>query len=138
MTTAEITAIPLFDVIPRRRRAEVARFADRVTVPVGRTLTRQGELAHEFFVILEGVAEVECDGRLVATLGAGDFAGELGLLGRPFRTATVRARSELEVVVLGRREFHHLVRRFPEFASAVLSAANRRLVRSLRLAEGSP
>ncbi len=137
MTTAEIQSIPLFDAIPSWDRASAARHADRVTIPAGRTLTRQGELADEFFVILDGTAEVECDGQLVGQLGTGDFLGELGLLGSPFRTATVRAQSELEVAVLGRREFRYLLRRFPEFASTVLLAASRRMARSVRLAEAA-
>jgi CRP-like cAMP-binding protein len=135
MTTAEIEGIDLFRTLPRPHQGDVARSADRVSLGAGKTLTRQGELAHEFFVIVDGVAEVECDGQVVSQLGPGDFFGELGLLGRPIRTATVRATSDMEIAVIGRRAFHHLIRRSPELANTVLAAGNRRLARSIRLAE---
>ncbi len=118
---------PFLDTVPRRRRDELARATDRVTVPAGTALIRQGELAHEFFVILEGVVDVTRDGRHLQTLGPGDFFGEIGLLGPPFRTATVIARSELCLAVVARREFRTLLRRFPKLASVVLSAGRVRV-----------
>lgn len=135
MTTADVQAIPLFESVPRRHRHEVASRADRVTLPAGKILTRQGELAHEFFVILDGLADVVRDGELVAMLGPGDFFGEVGLVGKPFRTATVVARSELEVAVLERREFHLLIRRFPDLAATILSTGARRVASTLRQVE---
>jgi CRP/FNR family cyclic AMP-dependent transcriptional regulator len=137
MTIDEIRAITLFDKIPGRRRTEVARLADRITVPAGKVITRQGDLAHEFFVIINGVADVIRDGRRVAQLGGGDFFGEIGLVGKPFRTATVVARSDLDVAVIARREFHTILRRFPDFASTVLSAGSRRIVATLQQIEAA-
>ncbi len=137
MTTDEIRAIPLFENIPSRRRTEVARLADRITVPAGKIITRQGDLAHEFFVIIDGIADVIRDGRGVAMLGGGDFFGEIGLVGKPFRTATVVARSDLDVAVIARREFHTILRRFPDFASTVLSAGSRRIVATLQQVEAA-
>ena len=131
MTADEIRTIPLFDKIPSRRRAEVARLADRITLPAGKIITRQGDLAHEFFVIIDGIAAVIRDGRRVALLGGGDFFGEIALVGKPFRTATVIAGSDLDVAVIARREFHTILRRFPDFASTVLSAGSRRIVATL-------
>ena len=64
-------------------------------------------------MILDGVADVIRDGRPVAALGPGDFFGEIALVGPPFRTATVVARSELDLAVVARREFRTLLRRFP-------------------------
>ncbi len=114
MHKSEVRTIPLFEAVPRARRAEAARVIDRLTVSAGKVLIRQGELAHEFFVILDGVADVVRDGRLVAVLGPGDFFGEIALVGAPFRTATVVARSELDLAVVARREFRTLLRRFPD------------------------
>jgi CRP-like cAMP-binding protein len=131
----EIRAIPLYRSVPRSRRAEAARVTDRITFPAGGVVIRQGDLAHEFFVILEGVADVIRDGRLVATLGSGDFFGEIALVGPPFRTATVVARSELDLAVVARREFRTLLRRFPHLASTVLSAGRTRVVSTLREVE---
>jgi CRP-like cAMP-binding protein len=131
----DVRSIPLLDAVPRTRRREVARAAERVTVPAGTVLVRQGELAHEFFVILEGFADVTQDGRPLTVLGPGEFFGEIALVGPPFRTATVTARSELQIAVVARREFRTLLRRFPELASIVLSAGRMRVVSTLREVE---
>lgn len=135
MTRDEIRAIPLFQTVPPRRRIEVASNADRVTVPTGRVVTRQGDLAHEFFVIIDGHADVIRDGMFVARLGPGDFFGEIGLVGKPFRTATVIAGSELDVAVISRRAFRTLIMRFPDFAASVLTAGARRAAATLRQVE---
>ena len=127
MHTDELREIRLCETVPRDRHAEVAEFADRITVPAGKVLIRQGELADEFFMILDGVADVIRDNRLVAVLGPGDFFGEIELVGQPCRIATVAAGSELELAVVPRREFRKLLRRFPDLAAVVLSAARKRV-----------
>ncbi len=137
MSTNEIKAIPLFRDAPRSRRAELARLADRITVPAGKVLARQGALAHEFFVIVTGTVEVIRDGQVVAVLGPGDFFGEIALCGDPHRTATVVAASEVDLTVIGRREFRTMLSRFPEIASTILSTASRRLVADLRAVEAA-
>ena len=80
MSTDEIRAIPLFRTASRSRRAELARLADRITVPAGQVLARQGALAHEFFVIIDGIVDVIRDGEVVAVLG-------------PWLTSSARSRS---------------------------------------------
>jgi CRP-like cAMP-binding protein len=137
MTKQEIQAIPLFEDVPRARRNELASFADRLTVPAGRALTRQGELAHEFFLIVDGLAEIVRDGHRVAIAGPGDFVGEIGLLGDPIRTATVTAATELDLVVFARREFRTMLNRNPEVASTILMTASRRIAAMLRELEAA-
>jgi CRP/FNR family transcriptional regulator, cyclic AMP receptor protein len=131
----EITAVRLFRGVPRSRRAELARLADRVTVPAGTVLARQDALAHEFFAIVEGLVEVRRDGAVVALLGPGDFLGEIALLGNPYRTATAVAVSDADLVVIARREFRSMLAQFPEIARIVLAKATRRVVADLRAAE---
>ena len=135
MHPSDVQHTPLFRSVPRRRRGEVARLTDRLTVPAGKVLIRQGDLAHEFFVILDGNASVIRDGRLVRSLGPGEFFGEIGLVGKPFRTASVIAGSDLEVLVLGRREFRTMLSRFPAVASHVLREGRMRVVSTLREVE---
>ena len=137
MSTNEIRATPLFRDASRSRRAELARLADRITVPAGKVLARQGALAHEFFVIIDGIVDVIRDGQVVAVLGPGDFFGEIALCGDPRRTATVVAASEVDLTVIGRREFRTMMARFPEIASTILMTASRRLVADLRYAEAA-
>ncbi len=135
MDTTLVRALPLFHGLPRGRVAEVASVTDYVIVPAGKVLTRQGELADEFFVIVDGVVDVIRDEEIVGTLGPGDFFGEIGLVGQPYRTATVVAASELHVAVVARQHFRVLLQRFPDVARTVLAAGNRRLVRTLRQVE---
>jgi CRP/FNR family cyclic AMP-dependent transcriptional regulator len=127
MSIDEIRAIPIFRDAPRSHWAELARLADRVTQPAGKVLARQGSLAHEFFIINDGIVDVIRDGNVVARLGPGDFFGEIALAGDPLRTATVVAASDIDLTVIARREFSTMLSRFPGIASTILSAASRRL-----------
>jgi CRP-like cAMP-binding protein len=133
----EITAVRLFRDVPRARRAELARLADRVTVPPGTVLARQNALAHEFFAIVDGLVEVSRDGAVVALLGPGDFFGEIALLGDPHRTASAVAATDVDLVVIARREFRSMLAQFPEIAMVVLAKATRRVAADLRAMEAA-
>jgi CRP-like cAMP-binding protein len=122
-----VESIPLFASVPRRRRWHVARLADEVGVPDGAQLTRQGGYAREFFVVVEGTADVYRDGERVGRLEAGDFFGEVGLLGpRWERSATVVATSPMRLLVLARRQFRELLFAAPSVAARIHGAALQR------------
>jgi CRP-like cAMP-binding protein len=76
-----------------------------VTVPAGREIVTQGSPGHRFYVVDDGEVDVYVDERLVRTLGAGDYFGEISLLRNEPRSATVRARSEVELLMLEPAEF---------------------------------
>jgi CRP-like cAMP-binding protein len=119
--------VPLFKGLGRRDLEEISRLGDEVDVREGRTLTSQGELGHEFFVIISGAARVEKDGVRVRTLNDGDFLGEIALLdGRP-RSATVTVESPTRLFVLAHREFESLMDRFPSIQRSVLLALAERV-----------
>jgi CRP-like cAMP-binding protein len=105
------------------------------TFIVGETVLRQGAWANAFYVITKGEAEVvQYDARgnersLDSVLGPGDFFGEIGLLIKPMRTASVRARTALEVVVLDHEQFINLVKASQSSAEAVENTAKTRLAR---------
>ena len=104
---------------------EVARLAQQVKVGQGEILVREGQFGKEFFLILSGTAEVTQKGRLVNALGPGDFFGELAALNRGPRNATVTALCDLDLLVIGRREYNAMLK-IPEFRDALLkSMANR-------------
>jgi CRP/FNR family transcriptional regulator, cyclic AMP receptor protein len=122
-----VKSIPLFASVPRRLRRTVASWADEVAVPAGTELTRQGAYAQEFFVVVSGTADVTRDGAHVAALEAGDFFGEVGLLGAGWeRTATVVATSPMRLLVLARREFRSLLAVLPAVAGSIQRAAAER------------
>ena len=79
----------------------------------GRAVFRQGDPADRFYVIETGTADVIGDGRLVAMLGPGEGFGEIGLLRRVPRTATVRAATDLELQALKCNRFLPVVTGFP-------------------------
>ena len=94
---ALLRGVPLFDALPLPALETVARQLDHVLVPAGEAVVRQGEVGDRFYVVVSGRAEVEGDGRHITTLGPGDSFGEIALLRRIPRTATVRAVDELRL-----------------------------------------
>lgn len=119
--------VPLFAGLGRRELEEVARLVDEVDLPAGRELTRQGRRGDEFFVIVSGSVRVDRDGREVAVLREGEFLGEIALVDNGPRTATATTVEAGRVLVLGHREFHSLLDRFPSIQLAVLNALARRI-----------
>ena len=119
--------VPLFSRCSKRELAEVARFADEVDLAEGHVLTREGERGREFFVLLDGTAEVRRRGRKVNTLGPGDFLGEIALLARTPRTATVRATSPIQALVITDRELRTLLDHAPDIRMKLLEALAERL-----------
>jgi CRP/FNR family cyclic AMP-dependent transcriptional regulator len=122
-----LAEVPLFSALSRKELSLVARRAEDVTVDQGRILVSEGSTGSEFFVIIDGKASVSKKGRKVATLGPGDAFGELALLDKAPRNATVTAETPLEVVVLGQREFGGLIDEVPGFARKLLAGMARRL-----------
>jgi CRP-like cAMP-binding protein len=119
--------IPMFSACSKRDLQLVARRAEDVKVPAGKVLVNEGETGHEFFVILDGSARVTRHGKRVATLGPGNAFGELALLDRAPRNATVIAETPMELVVLGQREFAGIIDEVPGFARKLLAGMAARL-----------
>jgi len=125
--TDHLATVPLFSACSRKDLQAVAKRAEDVKVDAGKVLVSEGAAGAEFFVILEGTAKVSRHGQEVATLGAGDFFGDLALLDRAPRNATITATSPMELVVLGQREFSSLIDEVPGFAHKLLAGLARRL-----------
>jgi CRP/FNR family transcriptional regulator, cyclic AMP receptor protein len=121
--------VPLFSRLSKKELARIATLADEIDLPSGKVLAAEGARGREFFVLLEGTADVRQDTRPLPALGPGDFFGEIALLdGRP-RTATVRADGITRVLVLGHREFRALMDEFPNVREAVMGVIAERLRR---------
>lgn len=112
----------LFSALSKKELATIARRADEVRVPAGKVLTAEGKAGHEFFLIVNGQAAVERGGRTIATLTPGQYFGELSLLDRGPRSATVVAETEMDLLVLGQREFSGLLDEVPGLAHKLLAA----------------
>lgn len=119
---------PLFEGLSRKQLAHLARLTDDLEVPAGTVLCRQGSLGQEFFVIIEGEATVTRGGKAVATVGSGDFFGEIALLEHVRRTATVTAATPLRFFVVSDRAFQAVLATDPSIERKVLRALARRVV----------
>ncbi len=119
--------VPLFRALSKKDLRLVARRGEDLEVPAGKVLVEQGAAGSEFFVIVSGRAKVTRRGRKMATLGAGSFFGDLALLDKAPRNATVVAETPMEVVVMGQREFAGLIDDVPGFSRKLLAGMARRL-----------
>jgi CRP/FNR family cyclic AMP-dependent transcriptional regulator len=117
MDESRLSTVDLFSGLSREELRRLSRVTDEVVVPAGTTLINEGSFAHEFLLIEAGSAEVRRDGRLVAELGPGDFAGEIGVMQDARRNATVTASSELTAIVMTARDLRALAREMPSVAA---------------------
>ena len=122
-----LAQVPLFSACSKKDLQLVAKRAEDVKVDAGKQLVSEGETGTEFFVVVDGKAVVSKRGQKVAELGPGGFFGELALLDKAPRNATVTADTPMELVVLGQREFAGLIDDVPEFAHKLLAGLARRL-----------
>jgi CRP/FNR family transcriptional regulator, cyclic AMP receptor protein len=122
-----ISKVPLFERMSKRELEQIASVADEIDLAEGKELTREGEAGREFFVLLEGTADVTQDGERVNSLEPGDFFGEIALISDGPRTATVTATSPVRTLVVTARSFQRLVDEMPEIQRHVLAAAAERL-----------
>lgn len=125
--TKAIAKVPLFARCSKRELALVAGIADELDLPAGKVLTREGAAGREFFVLLEGSAEVRTGDRKRAVLGPGEFLGEIALVSSRPRTATVTAATPVYVLVIRDKEFRALLQRVPSIQVKVLEALADRL-----------
>jgi CRP/FNR family cyclic AMP-dependent transcriptional regulator len=126
MDEARLASIDLFSSLSKRERSEIASRADELDISEGTHLVRQGEFAYEFFVIEEGEAEVLRGGEHVASLGPGDFLGEMGIVTRAPRNASVVARSPMRVLVMSEQDFRGIAQMFPSVADQIRDAVRER------------
>lgn len=129
MDVADLKRVPLFADLSGSDLRQLAQWADEVDVGAGTPLLTEGEFAYEFFVIEEGTAEVTHGGEVIAELGPGDYFGEIALLERRHRTASVVAKTPMRLVVMFRREFASMADAFPKVAERVRAAMEERLER---------
>jgi CRP/FNR family cyclic AMP-dependent transcriptional regulator len=118
---------PLFAHCSKKELAAVALIADEIDLPEGRVLTREGENGREFFVLIEGTADVRRKGRKINAMNPGDFFGEIALVSNRPRTATVTATSPVRALVVTDRAFRKLMRDLPSIRLKVLEAVADRL-----------
>lgn len=123
----QLANVQLFSACNRKELGLIGRATDEVDVAAGKVLCEQGKPGYEFYLILDGEATVRRNGKKVATLGPGRSFGELALLTRLPRNATVEAATDMTLLVLGQREFSGLLDEVPGIAHKLLSSMAQRL-----------
>ena len=126
MDENSLRSVPLFESLSSDERRTIAQHADEIEVPEGTELVRQGEFAYEFFVLEEGTADVVRDGERVAELGPGDFLGEMGIVGKVARNATVVTTSPARAIVTTEQAFRSMRALNPAVAERIEAAVEER------------
>jgi CRP/FNR family transcriptional regulator, cyclic AMP receptor protein len=121
--------VPLFTQCRGEPLDLISRLADEVDVPDGYTLMRQGDIAQEFFLIIEGRVRIERDGTTLTTLGPGDYLGEIALISEGPRTATAVTEGPAKLLVITHRGFNSLLDSSSTIRSAILDGLATRLRR---------
>jgi CRP/FNR family transcriptional regulator, cyclic AMP receptor protein len=122
-----LKSVPLFSECSRKHLNEIAGIADEIDLRDGKELTKEGQPGREFFVLIEGTADVTKGSRRVNRIGPGDFFGEIALVRQTPRTATVAATSPIRALVITERSFRSLLEHQPEIQGKVMSALAARL-----------
>ena len=126
MDVSQLKSLPLFADVPDDELAQIAGFAQEVNVDAGRELVREGDFSYEFMAIEEGEAEVTREGKHVNDLGPGDFFGEMGLLEKTLRNATVTAKTPMRLVTLTGWDMKRMERHIPEAIERVRATLEER------------
>jgi CRP-like cAMP-binding protein len=124
---ALLQKIPLFRALSQSQLREIARLAEEIDVAAGKRLVTAGDVGYELFVIAEGNARARIRGGRTVRLGPGDFFGEMSLIDRGLRSATVEATSDMRLFVVGGRDFWHLLEVAPPLLAKILVTLSQRV-----------
>jgi len=123
----QLAQVPLFEGLSKKQLRRISSLMTRIDRPAGQILTTEGQRGYEFFIVLEGEVEVRQGDRVIATRRPGDYVGEIALLDKRPRTATVVATTPVSVEVLSRREFVSLLAEVPQLSEQIMATMARRL-----------
>ena len=126
MDASRLKSIPLFQTVTDEELDQIAPFAEEVQVEAGKELVKEGDYSYEFMAIEDGTAEVLRDGEHVADLGQGDFFGEIGLLEKDRRTATVVAKTDMRLITLTGWDMKRMEKAMPEAVDRVRAVIEER------------
>jgi CRP/FNR family transcriptional regulator, cyclic AMP receptor protein len=114
MDPARLKKIPVFADLSDDERSHIAALAAEVSVSAGRELVREGDYSYDVLAIEEGTARVERNGQYIDEVGPGDVVGEMGVLERSQRNATVIATSPMLLVTLTTWDIRRLRKSAPK------------------------
>jgi CRP/FNR family cyclic AMP-dependent transcriptional regulator len=126
-----IKKVPLFSKLSKKELEQVAHIADELDLPNGKLMAEEGDRGREFFVLLEGEADVTKGDKSINTMREGDFFGEIALVTQMPRTASVRATTDVRVLVVTERDFSALLKHSPQVSRGVAEALAERVAPDL-------
>jgi CRP/FNR family transcriptional regulator, cyclic AMP receptor protein len=126
-----IKKVPLFSKLKKKELEDVAHIADELDLPEGKVMAEEGDRGREFFVLLEGEADVTKGGTSINTMREGDFFGEIALVTEMPRTASVTATTDVRVLVITERDFGSLLKHSEEIGRGVAEALAERVAPEL-------
>jgi len=129
-----LSCVPIFEGLSRKELRHVINASKEVEFPAGRTIVVEGDTGTAFHMILKGKARVTVHGRTKARLGAGDYFGEMSLIDRGMRSATVIAETPVRTLSLVSWSFLPLLDEMPSVAKKMLVVMSQRLRASERAA----
>lgn len=126
-TEDQLARVPLFQGLSKQHLRRIGGLTTQLHQGEGEVIAREGATGNEFIIVLEGELEVRRGDAIVATMGPGDYVGEIALLHNRPRTATVVAKTPVVVEVIGRPEFAALLSDEPEVAQEIMATMAQRL-----------
>jgi CRP/FNR family transcriptional regulator, cyclic AMP receptor protein len=126
MDASQLKRIPIFADVPDEDLTVITTFASTDEVPEGKTIVKQGDYANAFMAIEEGTAKVTRDGEQVGELGPGDIFGEIGLIEKEKRTATVEATSRVRLIKIEHWELQRMKKKLPDVYQKIANLAQER------------
>ncbi len=119
--------VSLFSACSKKELETVAKATDEITMTAGTLIMDQGQTGREAFVVVEGEVVVKRNNRKVATLGPGSVVGEMSLLDRGPRTATVICDTDCTLLVIDHRRFRSVVDEIPSISHKLMSSLAARI-----------
>ncbi len=126
MDPTQLKRIRIFEDVPDEDLRVITTFATSDEVPEGTVIVKEGDFANEFMAIEEGTAKVTRGGEEVAQLGPGDIFGEVSLLEKEKRGASVEAISRVRLIKIERWELERMKKVLPEVFQRIERLAGER------------
>ena len=127
MADVDLSKLEFFEGFSEDELSKVRAMAEEVSAEAGAVLMEQGDVGQEAFVIVSGQAGVFVNGHRVAAIGPGSAVGEMALLDRHPRSATVKALTDLELLSFDTDRFQQLLQTMPKAATRVMAQLNEKL-----------
>ncbi len=117
---AILKTVPLFSNLSKRHLTELSKHADKVKIDAGQIMAKEGEKGSDFFLIIEGKAQVKKGRKIIRNLKSGDYFGEISLIDGEPRTASVIAETDINLLFVNHKSFDHLLKTVPGLPKKIM------------------